>query len=722
MIKQTNIKTSLNFKKICGFFAGVAMALLLTYLNIGQVQAEEIIVTKKPAADTTVYSGKPTYSNQSSTAIWVGHTNWKYDDGAVYKAERSLLKFDLSDLPRGSQIKSANLNLYSGWATPNDTPMSITPRLILGSWSEDITWNQAVNLQLDSSQDRSTIGVPSETGKWYTWNITNITQKWSDSERANSFGLILTSNDESGQHERSFRSKEYSDPASTGPKLEIKYELPAATPTPTTIQAAPKPPTKVTATCAVGSKVNISWTKSADATFYTLSRKVGDAAWNYDYKAEISKNDASFSDQTEYGTTYLYNVKAYNSTGQFSYGNQVSVNCPHPPTNLTATCGTNKVTLGWTKSAEAIAYTLSRKVGQDAWNYDYKTSIPAISSGISDDVSPGVAYSYNVKAVASSGQFTYGTQVNVNCPAVAAPTATITPTPTSAARSFTDPSFEATGECKPNHEVLISWARLPNASSYTITRRVAEGEWVDNYKTSSGTSVADQISAGYAQTYVVNAINSAGQTLGYSNVVAMNCSTYSAEPAFKANAVCKSKTEVLVSWDGTADATYYTLSKKIGTGAWNWDYKLNISKDSKTVTDQVTAGTNSYYVNAIRPYGGQTVYNSNLVSINCDSWTPGPTAIPSQGRFMEMCVGISAVPTSPKYGDIVTLTCANVTGATDYSFRYSFVGVDTPNSGGPFVLDKIIGQNNQATLHIEHTGTYTVECRPCSGGSCPAAW
>jgi len=304
--------------------------------------------------------------------------------------------------------------------------------------------------------------------------------------------------------------------------------------------------------------------------------------------------------------------------------------------------------------------------------------------------------------------------------------------------SYTEPIFEATGDCQPDNSIIISWnhpASIAQADSYKLSRKVDIGEWLDDYKTniSQGpqdiTSVSDQIESGHSYTYVVKALDSGGDEIGYSNVVAANCSTYSIINSFKATAECTSKRDVSISWAEMADTLYYTVSKKVGSGAWTWDYKMSISPEIRNVTDQIDSGTTSYYVNAIRPWGGQAVYNSNLLSINCDSWTPGPTIPPVEGTFIPMCLAISKDIASPQYGDILTLTCSvneNEFNPTDYVFRYKFVNylpsgaIDNPNSGGPFMLEKIIGAAKQATLHIEHTGTYTVECRACTGGTCPA--
>ena len=66
--------------------------------------------------------------------------------------ERSLLRFNIGSIPRGSLIQTASLQLYLGGTTPGAAPMTVAAhRIISDSWSEAITWNQHLRLTLDLS-------------------------------------------------------------------------------------------------------------------------------------------------------------------------------------------------------------------------------------------------------------------------------------------------------------------------------------------------------------------------------------------------------------------------------------------------------------------------------------------------------------------------------------------------------------------------------------------
>ncbi len=67
--------------------------------------------------------------------------------------------------------------------------------------------------------------MPAVVLQWYAWDVKTALQTWSDQRDTTDFGLVLTSTALSGQHERSFRSLEYSG-TEFHPYLEITYESP----------------------------------------------------------------------------------------------------------------------------------------------------------------------------------------------------------------------------------------------------------------------------------------------------------------------------------------------------------------------------------------------------------------------------------------------------------------------------------------------------------------
>src|SRR5262249_47230999 len=119
--------------------------------------------------------------------------------------------------------------------------------------------------------------------------------------------------------------------------------------------SAPSAPTGLTATGGNG-QVSLSWTASSGATGYYVKRATTSGA-----EAQIaSAATTTYTDTTvTNGTTYFYEVSAYNSYGQSSNSAEVSatpVAPPGAPTGLTATAGNAQVALTWNGVTGATSY------------------------------------------------------------------------------------------------------------------------------------------------------------------------------------------------------------------------------------------------------------------------------------------------------------------------------------------------------------------------------
>ena len=82
----------------------------------------------------------------------------------------SLLKFDLSSIPKNATILSAELKLYYyKWKDTDPAGRELSLYEISGDWSEDnITWNNKPDY---GDVKIASASVPSEEGKWMTWNV-----------------------------------------------------------------------------------------------------------------------------------------------------------------------------------------------------------------------------------------------------------------------------------------------------------------------------------------------------------------------------------------------------------------------------------------------------------------------------------------------------------------------------------------------------------------------
>lgn len=96
-------------------------------------------VTLNPSADTKIISTIPT-TNFGTDADGIDVGEWKGGSGDV---RRSLMKFDLSSIPAGSEITSATLRLYDTGADLATNTRTMFANRLKRAWVEtEATWNQ----------------------------------------------------------------------------------------------------------------------------------------------------------------------------------------------------------------------------------------------------------------------------------------------------------------------------------------------------------------------------------------------------------------------------------------------------------------------------------------------------------------------------------------------------------------------------------------------------
>ena len=119
--------------------------------------------------------------------------------------------------------------------------------------------------------------------------------------------------------------------------------------------AAPVAPATVTATVAGASKINVSWSASANATGYIVSRSGTPIATN---------SGTTFADTgLTLNASYCYTVVATNSIGNSAPTASAcaTILLPPTPTGLTATAtATNQINISWTATTNTSGYILNR--------------------------------------------------------------------------------------------------------------------------------------------------------------------------------------------------------------------------------------------------------------------------------------------------------------------------------------------------------------------------
>ncbi|MDD3665182.1 MAG: DNRLRE domain-containing protein, partial [Bacteroidales bacterium] len=180
-------------------------------------------------------------ANQNNNYGWLNHIHaarWTKD--GTLMTQRFLIDFDLSNIPSGSTINSAALNLYgvntatstspgngySQYKSPATSNNSYIRR-VTSAWSENaVTWNnQPTTTTVNQVELPSLQSTPTLLLNFENIDITNLIQDIIDNP-VNSHGIMISMANESQEYRRIvFASSEYSD-VQKHPKLEISFTPP----------------------------------------------------------------------------------------------------------------------------------------------------------------------------------------------------------------------------------------------------------------------------------------------------------------------------------------------------------------------------------------------------------------------------------------------------------------------------------------------------------------
>jgi len=186
------------------------------------------------------YAGtKDTYINR-----WFPDTSYGWVNTMSVRPDNyvsSLVYFDLTSIPAGANVISAQLNLYC--TGTGGQPMDVRTFRVLRSWADaEATWNMATSSDAwglpgaeSTATDRVAGAESSQTvlaaSRWYSWSVSEMVQHWINFPGENK-GVVLKGY---GDHfvQFAFASSEYWN-KDLRPQLQVTYiigELPTATPT-----------------------------------------------------------------------------------------------------------------------------------------------------------------------------------------------------------------------------------------------------------------------------------------------------------------------------------------------------------------------------------------------------------------------------------------------------------------------------------------------------------
>lgn len=217
-------------------------------LSCGVDRALADIVSFEPAADTTIFqNASGELGNGAGIFLWCGRTGSR--GGST--VSRTLIRFDLSSIPAGSTINSAQLKLRLEQASPTGGTRTSTAHKLLLSWGEgpasasagtgtapgtgDATWNfRAFPVAPWTTPGGDFVAAPSASVAISTTTLSPSflgpgmiadVQSWVASPATN-FGWIIRGVENVDGTARKFSSREISVPASR-PVLVVDFTPPA---------------------------------------------------------------------------------------------------------------------------------------------------------------------------------------------------------------------------------------------------------------------------------------------------------------------------------------------------------------------------------------------------------------------------------------------------------------------------------------------------------------
>jgi uncharacterized protein len=180
---------------------------------------------------------------------------------------------------------------------------------------------------------------------------------------------------------------------------------------------SPDKPTDLAVTAISSSQVELTWEdNSDDENGFIIERKRSDGS--YLQIATVGKNDTNYTNTgLSSDTKYSYRVRAYNSTGNSAYSNEVSITTgyvPDPPSSLKTTpVSSSSIALTWEdNSDDENGFKIERKKSGGSYS-QIKTVGKNITAFTDTGLTKNTKYYYRVRAYNSSGNSAYTGEVDV---------------------------------------------------------------------------------------------------------------------------------------------------------------------------------------------------------------------------------------------------------------------------------------------------------------------
>ena len=150
------------------------------------VVAKADVLTFYPTDDAYIRMKDPDNNYGASPTLTV-RNRYGHPSHPAYWELDTLVKFDLSSIPPGTDIPFATLHLYYfDYNDNNPRGRDLTCHRLLGDWDEDtVTFNAAPDYVAEAT---SLAVVPSQPGRWMEWDVTSDVQAFVNDSEVDNYG------------------------------------------------------------------------------------------------------------------------------------------------------------------------------------------------------------------------------------------------------------------------------------------------------------------------------------------------------------------------------------------------------------------------------------------------------------------------------------------------------------------------------------------------------
>ncbi|MFZ3253118.1 MAG: fibronectin type III domain-containing protein [Syntrophales bacterium] len=446
--------------------------------------------------------------------------------------------------------------------------------------------------------------------------------------------------------------------------------------------AIPTAPVGITATGGAA-QTTVTWGSVGNATSYNLYWSTSTGVTTTNGTKVSGATTPYVNTGLSADTTYYYIVTAVNSAGESAASAETSATTtvappptptsPAAPTGVTATGGTNQVTIAWANVSGATSYNLYWSTTNGFTKASGTQITGATSPTVQNGLADGATYYYFVTAVNSAGEGAASVQV-VATTLTPAPTLTIPTAPT---------GVTAAGGAK---QVTLTWPAVTGATSYNVYWSSTLGGAAAGTKLAGVSSpfVHTPLSDGSTYYYVVTAANSVGESAASAEV---NATTNPAAPTAPTAPTGVTATggnkQVTISWLSVTGAISYNIYWSTTTGVTTAGTKITGAASPYAHTGLADSTGYFYIVTAVNGVGegiasAQTTATTNApatptLCVSCHG-TPPATGrhafhFPSRTNTCVTCHGtgydpyglLSALPSTHSNG-VINIASGNPPG------------------------------------------------------------